>query len=107
MPMRWRLGRDEAVVLVGRSPPRSQYWSITPYTMSQYYAPGAHPRTREGDQFTSWVQRLAVSCRPGTGGADGDRCQKFASLDQPFNHNEGGFGRPFVVVLHLGSGATR
>jgi hypothetical protein len=28
-PMRWRLGADEAVVLVGRSPPKCTYWSIT------------------------------------------------------------------------------
>ena len=97
--MRWRLGRDEAVLLIGRTPPRAKYWSITPYVMSQYYAHGKHPRTKQGTRFSSWIQRLAVSCHPSTGGAHGDRCQKFASLDQPFNYKEGGFGLPFAVVF--------
>ena len=29
MPMQWRLGRDEAVLLIGRTPPKAKYWSIT------------------------------------------------------------------------------
>ena len=48
LPMQWRLGQDEAVVLIGRSPPRTKYWSITSYLMSQYYdantsGPWLHP----------------------------------------------------------------
>ena len=99
LPMQWRLGKDEAVLLIGRTPPEAKYWSITPYVMSQWYGAGTHPRTKEA-KFASWVQKLAVSCRPNSGSKpDGDRCQKFASLNQPFNFNAGGFGQPFAVVL--------
>lgn len=99
MPMQWRLGRDEAVLLIGRTPPKAKYWSITPYVMSQWYGPGKHPRAKDAN-FASWIQKLAVSCRPNSGSKPGgDRCQKFASLNQPFNFNAGGFGQPFALVL--------
>ena len=72
-------------------------WHYT-YVMS-WYGPGTHPRTKEA-KFASWIQKLAVSCRPNSGSKpDGDRCQKFASLNQPFNFNAGGFGQPFAAVL--------
>lgn len=102
LPMQWRLGPDEAVLLLGRTPPAAVYWSITSYVMSQYYGTGDHPRTKTGN-FSSWVQQLAVSCRPNAGPG---RCQKFASLDQPFNHLAGGFDRPFALLL-TSSKATR
>ena len=99
LPMQWRLGKNEAVLLIGRTPPEAKYWSITPYVMSQWYGPGAHPRTKDAS-FSSWIQKLAVSCRPNSGSKpNGDRCQKFASLNQPFNFNAGGFGQPFALVM--------
>ena len=99
LPMQWRLKKDEAVLLIGRTPPKAKYWSITPYLMSQWYGPGAHPRVRTGN-FSSWVQKFAVSCRPNSGSKPGgDRCQKFASINQPFNFQAGGFGQPFAVVM--------
>ena len=92
LPMQWRLNPDEAVVLIGRSPPPTKYWSITSYLMSRHYTGSS--KTTSGN-FTSWVQEAAVSC-PAHGPA---RCQNFASLDQPFNYLEGGFSQPFALVM--------
>ena len=105
MSMQWLLGSDEAVVIIGLSPPEAVYWSITSYVMSQRYADS--PRIKQA-QFSSMIQGLAVSCRAGPA-----RCQKFASLGNPFNfhtladaaNGNTGFGEPFALVM-TGSKAT-
>ena len=93
--MQWRLGQDEAVVLIGRSPPRTKYWSITSYLMSQFYDANTSPRIKQAN-FSSWIQEMAVSCKPDVGPG---RCQKFASLAQPFNNIVGGYNQPFALIM--------
>ena len=103
--MQWLLGNDEAVVILGISPPEAVYWSITSYVMSQRYADS--PRIKQA-QFSSMIQGLAVSCPAGPA-----RCQKFASLGNPFNfqtladatNGNTGFEEPFALVM-TGSKAT-
>ena len=90
-PMQWRIDRNEAVVLIGTTPPKAKYWSFTTYLMSQYYKESARSQT---GSFTSWVQQTAVSCPNPPA-----RCQNFASLDQPFNYLSGNFNAPFAVIL--------
>jgi len=90
-PMQWRIEKDEAVIMIGRTPPTTKYYSITSYLMSQYYNQSS--RIKEAN-FTTWTQSVAVSCPNGPA-----RCQKFASLGQPYNYLQGGFNKPFAIVL--------
>ena len=92
LPMQWRIGKDEAIILLGETPPKSKYWSITGYLMSHFYDQSS--RTKEAN-FSTWTQKVAVSCQE-NGPA---RCQNFASLGQPYNYLTGGFKRPFAYVL--------
>ena len=36
----WRLGRGETVVVVGKTPPKSTYWSISPSLYTRYHSNG-------------------------------------------------------------------
>ena len=100
LPMQWRLRQDEAVVIVGLTPPPSLYYSITTYLMSSYYTSAANMGGATAI-FVNPIQKLAVSCPPGPA-----RCSKFASLNQPLNmialeqkNNGSSFNQPFSLII--------
>ena len=86
-------GKDEVVLLMGALHQR----------LSTGALPIRHPSGMGQDTLELKKLNLCLDtetcspCRPNSGSKpDGDRCQKFASLNQPFNFNAGGFGQPFA-----------
>jgi hypothetical protein len=84
----WRLEASEAVVLLGRTPPKCKYFSFSNYLFSRSYPAGWKPTIEEFDK-----------CSDGP-----TRCELGASLIDSANHHRmnlssGTFDAPFAVVL--------
>ena len=101
-PMQWRLGYDEAIVLIGLSPPEAIYWSFTSYVFSQWYQTSPRTVPLADVDFGSSMQGAGVMCPDAPA-----RCQQGASLTTSFNGHmlsqmtESGsaFNEPFAIVL--------
>ena len=99
--MQWRLGYDEAIVLIGKTPPPAIYWSFTSYVFTQHYNESARTVPLEEVPFGSKLQGAAVSCPEPPA-----RCQIGGSLGTPFNHHilsgmtgGTGFNETFALIL--------
>ena len=89
--MPWQMEQDEAIVLVGISPPRMLYFGFTPYLFEHTYGPGWTPNTSL-DEIARCHER---------------RCDVFASMGDAVNMGNlnvsdktmGPFAKPFAMVL--------
>jgi len=79
-PMQWRLGYDEAVVIIGLSPPDTIYCSFTSYVFSQWYQDSARSIPLSEVDFGSALQGAGVMCPDAPA-----RCQIGGSLGTSFN----------------------
>jgi len=70
----YRLDANETVLLIGRTPPKSLYFSITSYMFDRFYPDG----------WSSPSKDIMGKC-PKVTSSDGNRCQQFASLHNPVN----------------------
>lgn len=90
----WRIARGEVVVLVGRAPPESVYWSVAPALYSRYHSAPSVPRIPSLD-------RTVVACPPAL--LKGRRCEVFSGINDPVNFLSANFsdGRPFDTDFAL------
>merc|ERR1712166_1412431 len=70
----YRLDANETVLILGRTPPRSLYFSITTYMFDRFYPDG----------WKSPASDLMGKC-PAVNNPEGGRCNMFASLHNPVN----------------------
>ncbi len=88
----WRLAAGETIVVSGRTPPASAYFSFTNYLYSRY-----HPT---GWRTNATLERRLVSCPPGP-----SRCEIFAGVNDPLNYltvktdGPSAFDSPFSFIL--------
>uniref|UniRef100_A0A7S2KE78 Uncharacterized protein n=1 Tax=Zooxanthella nutricula TaxID=1333877 RepID=A0A7S2KE78_9DINO len=91
----WRVDRGETVVILGRTPPESVYWSFAPTLYTRYHPAPFLPRPGS-------VDRMLVACPPAL--LRGNRCEVFSGVNDPVNHltaNTSGRGAPFAVDFAL------
>lgn len=77
----WRIRKGEAVLLQGKTPPKSEYFSFTPYLFSRFNPPGWHTRATLKDGIMSRV----LACPPGF--LKGNRCEIFGDVNNALNMN--------------------
>jgi hypothetical protein len=102
----WRMQPGESILVVGQTPPKSTYWSMAPSLFSRFHDAGWHDSIPLDKKY---VGRKLSAC-PRAGRA-GDRCELFASVDDPLNHltvrlregAESPFSQPFSVLLSVDS----
>jgi hypothetical protein len=90
-PMKYVLGKDEAIIMLLESPPPCQYWSLTYYQMSTSYANEGELRIRDPSGFSSALQEFGSVCPSNEEihpGMYPGRCNTFASLGAPINYRE-------------------
>ena len=74
----WRLAPGETIVVLGRTPPKSTYWSISPSLYTR-----RHP---EGWKSNATGGKRIMACPPGP-----SRCELFSSVNDPINMQSGTF----------------
>ncbi len=70
----WRLDLGETIVVVGKTPPKSTYWSFTNYLYTRYNPAGWKSNATD-------MSKKIVACPPGP-----SRCEIFAGINDPLNH---------------------
>lgn len=92
----WRVAPSETVVLVGRTPPNSIYWSFSNYLYTRFFAPGFKPSPAD---FASRIS--ACPSVPTT--SQGSRCEVFSGINDPLNmltvNASSPFNSSFAMVL--------
>ncbi len=74
----WRVAPGEAIVLVGRTPPESTYWSFAPSLYTRFNEPGFKPNPK------NLMQRI-VECDSVPEDSPGSRCEIFSAVNDPLN----------------------
>merc|ERR1719326_229652 len=94
----WRIAPGEAIVLVGRTPPESTYWSFAPSLYSRFYEGGYKPSPKD------LAQRI-VACPSFPKGSPGGRCEVFSAVNDPLNFqtvtvdSSSPFNASFALIL--------
>jgi hypothetical protein len=73
----WRIAEGEVIVLTGKTPPESKYWSFTNYIYTRYHEKGWKPPSSVP------LQDRLVGCKEATDGPD--RCEVFSGINDPLN----------------------
>jgi len=74
----WRIAPGEVILLIGRTPPESTYWSFAPSLYTRFNGPGFKPKPRS-------LQDLPVACPRVPEGSVGSRCEVFSAVNDPVN----------------------
>jgi hypothetical protein len=74
----WRVAPGEVIVLVGRTPPESTYWSFAPSLYTRFYKGGYKPNPKD------LAQRI-VQCPSPPKDSPGARCEVFSAVNDPLN----------------------
>jgi len=104
----WHLRPNEAIVLVGVTPPKCRYFGFTNYLYSRYSSPDFEP---DSSLSQGLAQISGRACLPGT---ENERCEYFASVSDTVNLDRGlnmpnddsKFNTTFALILSPSLTAT-
>ena len=98
----WHLNPNEAILILGMTPPECKYFSFSNYLYSRFTDSDWLPNTS--------IPKYKHMCPPGS---ESERCEIFASLDDSINLDRGlnlppqKFNTPFALIISPNIIATK
>eukprot|EP00441_Pelagodinium_beii_P024205 CAMPEP_0197653222 /NCGR_PEP_ID=MMETSP1338-20131121/34926_1 /TAXON_ID=43686 ORGANISM="Pelagodinium beii, Strain RCC1491" /NCGR_SAMPLE_ID=MMETSP1338 /ASSEMBLY_ACC=CAM_ASM_000754 /LENGTH=540 /DNA_ID=CAMNT_0043228259 /DNA_START=96 /DNA_END=1718 /DNA_ORIENTATION=- len=95
----WRIAPGEVIVLLGRTPPESTYWSFASSLYTRFNGPGFKPSPRSLQDFPGACPKVPLE------GSAGDRCEVFSAVNDPVNFqtvnlsSQSPFNTSFALML--------